>query len=150
MVNSMLSYSGLSEGFWDEAMLTACYILNRTPNKRSKNTLYELWCKKVPNSSYLKVWGCRAVMRLIEPKRKTLGERGIDCIFIGSAEHSKAYKLYVLESNDSMSVNTVIESIYAIFDEGRFTSIPRTRDMIQQSFSKNTTQAEMLLVSKKS
>nr|KAJ0209141.1 hypothetical protein LSAT_V11C400183740 [Lactuca sativa] len=23
---------------------TACYILNRTPNKRSKNTPYELWC----------------------------------------------------------------------------------------------------------
>nr|KAJ0219335.1 hypothetical protein LSAT_V11C300134630 [Lactuca sativa] len=76
MVNSMLSYSGLSEGFWGEAMLTACYILNRTPNKRSKNTPYELWCKKVPNLSYLKVWGCRAVVRLIEPKRKMLGERG--------------------------------------------------------------------------
>nr|KAJ0200496.1 hypothetical protein LSAT_V11C600308410 [Lactuca sativa] len=140
MVNSMLSYSGLSEGFWGEAMLTACYILNRTPNKRSKNTPYELWCKKVPNLSYLKVWGCRAVVRLTEPKRKTLGERGIDCIFIGYVEHSKAYRFYVLESNDSVSVNTVIESRDAIFDEERFTSIPRPRDMIQQSFNKNTTQ----------
>ncbi|GJV52487.1 hypothetical protein Tco_1448228 [Tanacetum coccineum] len=43
MVNSMLSYSGLSEGFWREAMLTACYLLNRVPNKRNKTTLYELW-----------------------------------------------------------------------------------------------------------
>nr|KAJ0219071.1 hypothetical protein LSAT_V11C300118320 [Lactuca sativa] len=141
MVNSMLSYSGLSEGFWGEVMLTACYILNRTPNKRSKNTPYELWCKKVPNLSYLKIWGCRAVVRLTEPKRKTLGERGIDCIFIGYVEHSKAYRFYVLESNDSVSVNTVIESRDAIFDEERFTSIPRPRDMIQQSFNKNTTQA---------
>nr|KAJ0212853.1 hypothetical protein LSAT_V11C400198040 [Lactuca sativa] len=99
------------------AMLTACYILNRTPNKQSKNTSYELWCKKVPNLSYLKVWGCRAVMSLTEPKRKTLGERGIDCIFIGYAEHSKAYRFYVLESNDSVSVNTIIESRDAIFDE---------------------------------
>nr|KAJ0195993.1 hypothetical protein LSAT_V11C700359310 [Lactuca sativa] len=142
MVNSMLSYSGLSEGFWGEAMLTACYILNRTPNKRSKNIPYELWYKKVPNLSYLKVWGCRAVVRLTEPKRKTLGERGIDCIFIGYVEHSKAYRLYVLESNDYVSVNTVIESRYAIFDEERFTSIPRPRDMIRQSSSKSTTQAE--------
>nr|KAJ0205973.1 hypothetical protein LSAT_V11C500262240 [Lactuca sativa] len=78
MVNSMLSYSSLSEGFWGEAMLTTCYILNRTPNKRSNNTLYKLWCKKVPNLSYLKIWGCRAVVRLTEPKRKILGERGID------------------------------------------------------------------------
>nr|KAJ0195046.1 hypothetical protein LSAT_V11C700360720 [Lactuca sativa] len=132
MVNSMLSYSGLSEGFWGEAMLTACYILNRTPNKRSKNTPYELWCKK----------GCRAVVRLTEPKRKTLGERGIDCIFIGYVEHSKAYRFYVLESNDSVSVNTVIELRDAIFDEERFTSIPKPRDMIHQSSSKSTTQAE--------
>nr|KAJ0190383.1 hypothetical protein LSAT_V11C800404060 [Lactuca sativa] len=126
------------EGFWGEAMLTACYILNRTPNKRSKNTPYELWCKKVPNVSYLKVWGCRAVVRLIEPKRKTLGERGIDCIFIGYVEHSKAYRFYVLESNESVSVNTVIESRDVIFDEERFTSIPRPRDMIHQSSSMRT------------
>nr|KAJ0189226.1 hypothetical protein LSAT_V11C800430080 [Lactuca sativa] len=142
MVNSMLSYSGLSERFWGEAMLTACYILNRTPNKRSKNTPHELWCKKVPNLSYLKVWGCRAVVRLTEPKRKTLGERGIDCIFIGYPEHSKAYRFYVLESNDSVSVNTVIESRDAIFDEERFTSIPRPRDMVHQFSNKSATQAE--------
>nr|GEU65602.1 zinc finger, CCHC-type [Tanacetum cinerariifolium] len=50
MVNSMLSYSGLSEGFWGEAMLTACYLLNRVPNKKNKTTPYEL-CPKdiIPN-----------------------------------------------------------------------------------------------------
>nr|KAJ0211296.1 hypothetical protein LSAT_V11C400216860 [Lactuca sativa] len=138
----MWSYSGLSEGFWGEAMLTACYILNRTPNNRSKNTPYEIWCKEVPNLSYLKIWGCRSVVRLTEPKRKTLGERGIDCIFIGYVEHSKAYRFYILESNDSVSINTVIESRDAIFDEERFTSIPRPRDMIHQSSNKSTTQAE--------
>ncbi|GJY37962.1 zinc finger, CCHC-type containing protein [Tanacetum coccineum] len=53
MVNSMLSYSGLSEGLWGEAI---------------------------------------AIVRLPDPKRKTLGEKGIDCIFVGYAEHSKAYR----------------------------------------------------------
>nr|KAJ0218821.1 hypothetical protein LSAT_V11C300106500 [Lactuca sativa] len=47
-----------------------------------------------------------------------------------------------MESNNFMSVNTDIESRDAIFDKERFTSIPRPRDMIHQSFSKNTTQAE--------
>nr|KAJ0213553.1 hypothetical protein LSAT_V11C400214640 [Lactuca sativa] len=51
-------------------------------------------------------------------------------------------RFYVIESNDSVSVNIVTESRDAIFDEERFTSIPRPRDMIQQSFSKNTTQSE--------
>ncbi|GKC03182.1 zinc finger, CCHC-type containing protein [Tanacetum coccineum] len=35
MVNSTLSYSGLSQGFWSKAMLIACYLLNRIPNKRN-------------------------------------------------------------------------------------------------------------------
>ena len=89
MVNSMLSYSGLSNGFRGEAMLTACYLLNRVPNKRNRTTPYELWYKRKPNLSYLRVWGCRAVVKLTNPKRKTLGERGIDCIFIGYVENSE-------------------------------------------------------------
>nr|GEU39468.1 zinc finger, CCHC-type [Tanacetum cinerariifolium] len=36
--------------------------------------------------------GYRAVVRLVDPKLKTLGERGIECIFVGYAEHSKAFR----------------------------------------------------------
>ncbi|GKA01008.1 zinc finger, CCHC-type containing protein [Tanacetum coccineum] len=45
----------------------ACYLLNRVSNKR-------------------------AIVRLPDLKKKTLGEKGIDCIFVGYAEHSKAYR----------------------------------------------------------
>ncbi|GJY74381.1 zinc finger, CCHC-type containing protein [Tanacetum coccineum] len=65
MVNSMLSYSGLSQGFWGEVMLTTCYLLNRVPDK---------------------------IVRLPDLKLKTLGEKGIECIFVGYAEHSKAFR----------------------------------------------------------
>nr|GEY95325.1 zinc finger, CCHC-type [Tanacetum cinerariifolium] len=34
-----------------------------------------------------RVWGCKAVVRLSDPKLKTLGERGIECIFVRYAEH---------------------------------------------------------------
>nr|GEX95856.1 zinc finger, CCHC-type [Tanacetum cinerariifolium] len=91
MVNFMLSYSGLSEGFRGEAM---------------------------------------AVVWLLDPKRKTLDEKGIDCIFIGYAEHFKAYRFYVIEPNDSVSINSIIESRDAIFDENRFSLIPRPKDII--------------------
>ncbi|GJU48255.1 zinc finger, CCHC-type containing protein [Tanacetum coccineum] len=33
-----------------------------------------------------------AVARLPDPKLKTLGERGIECIFVGYADHSKAFR----------------------------------------------------------
>ncbi|GJW71707.1 zinc finger, CCHC-type containing protein [Tanacetum coccineum] len=106
MVNSMLSDSGLSQGFWGKAMLTACYLLNRIPNKRNKITPYELWTKRKLNLNNLRVWGYRVVVRLPDPKLKTFDERGIECIFAGYVEHSKAFR-------------------GAIFDENIFSSVPR-------------------------
>nr|GEU54217.1 hypothetical protein [Tanacetum cinerariifolium] len=91
-----------SKKFLGEAMLTACYLLNKVPNKRNKVTPYELFYKKRPNLSYLRVWGCMAVVRLPELKKKNLGEK-------------------VIESRDAM------------FDEKRFTSIPRPKSPMPSS-----------------
>ncbi|GKA61804.1 zinc finger, CCHC-type containing protein [Tanacetum coccineum] len=146
MVNSMLSYSGLSQGFWGEAMLTACYLLNRVPNKRNRITPYELWTKKKPNLNYLRVKGCRAVVRLPDLKLKTLGERGIKCIFVGYAEHSKAFRFYVIEPNDPVAINSIIESRDVIFDEHRFSSVPRPS---QRSLIKGTEDSGGSVVSKR-
>nr|GEY69731.1 zinc finger, CCHC-type [Tanacetum cinerariifolium] len=71
------------------------------------------------------VWGCRAVVRLLDSKLKTLGERDIECIFVRYAEHSKAFRFYVIELNDSVSINTIIESRDTIFDLNIFSSVPR-------------------------
>ncbi|GKD47161.1 hypothetical protein Tco_1271806, partial [Tanacetum coccineum] len=70
------------------------------------------------------------LLGLLTPKRKTLGEKGIDCIFVGYAEHSKAYRFYVIEPNDSRD---------AIFDENRFSPIPipKLRDQLDK-FDHNT------------
>ncbi|GJU70443.1 hypothetical protein Tco_1256702 [Tanacetum coccineum] len=66
---------GLSEGFYDEAMLTACYLLNRVLNKINMITPYELWTKRKPNLNYLGIWGCKTVVRLHDPGLKTLGDK---------------------------------------------------------------------------
>nr|GEW58311.1 hypothetical protein [Tanacetum cinerariifolium] len=66
-----------------------------------------------------------AVVRLPDPKLKTLGERGIECIFVRYDEHSKAFRFNVIEPNDSVSINSIIESRDSIFDENRFSSVPR-------------------------
>ncbi|GJZ11096.1 zinc finger, CCHC-type containing protein [Tanacetum coccineum] len=89
---------GLSQGFWGEAMLTACYLLNRVSNKRNRITLYELGTKRKPNLNYLRVWGCRVV-------------------------HSKAFRFYIIKPNESVEINSIIESRDAIFDENRFSSV---------------------------
>ncbi|GJT36514.1 zinc finger, CCHC-type containing protein [Tanacetum coccineum] len=108
-------------------------VNSMVPNKRNKTTPYEVWYKKRPNLSFLRVWGCMAVVRLPDPKSKTLGEKGIDCIFVGYNKHSKAYRFYVIEPNDSVSINTIIESRDAIFNESCISSIPRPKDIIPNS-----------------
>ncbi|GKA14698.1 zinc finger, CCHC-type containing protein [Tanacetum coccineum] len=132
MVNSMLVLLRTELG---EAMLTTCYLLNMVPNKRNMITPYELWTKRKPNLYYLRVWGCRAVVRLPDPKLKTLDERGIKYIFVGYAEHSKAFRFYVIEPNESISINSIIESKDAIFDENRFSSVsrPSQRSLINRT-----------------
>ncbi|GJT20813.1 retrovirus-related pol polyprotein from transposon TNT 1-94 [Tanacetum coccineum] len=73
-----------------------------------------------------KVTCWKVVVRLPDPKLKTLGERGIECIFVGYAKHSKAFRFYIIQPNESVSINSIIESRDAIFDENRFSSVPRT------------------------
>nr|GEY37235.1 hypothetical protein [Tanacetum cinerariifolium] len=88
-------------------------------------TPYELQTKRKPNLNYLRVWGCREVVRHPDPKLKNLGERDIKCIFVRYAKHSKAFRLYIIEPNDSVLINSIIESMDAIFDENKFSSVPR-------------------------
>nr|GEV07069.1 hypothetical protein [Tanacetum cinerariifolium] len=63
MVNAMLSYLGLSDGFWRKAMLTACYLLNRVPNKRNKTTLCA-WCGHPVDGPYCQ--GCALLRKKLE------------------------------------------------------------------------------------
>ncbi|GJW99999.1 zinc finger, CCHC-type containing protein [Tanacetum coccineum] len=66
-----------------------------------------------------------AVVRLPDPKLKTLGKRGIECIFVGYAEHSKAFRFYVIEPNELVPINSIINSRDDMFDENRFSPVPR-------------------------
>ncbi|GJR58714.1 hypothetical protein Tco_1500876 [Tanacetum coccineum] len=42
----------------------------------------------------------------------------------------KAYRFYVIEPNDSVSINSIIKSRDTIFNENRFSSIPRPKYII--------------------
>ncbi|GJV75218.1 retrotransposon protein, putative, ty1-copia subclass [Tanacetum coccineum] len=57
MVRSMMNLTTLPLSFWDYALESATRILNMVPTKKGDKTPYELWYGKVPNLSYLKVWG---------------------------------------------------------------------------------------------
>nr|GFB74959.1 zinc finger, CCHC-type [Tanacetum cinerariifolium] len=109
--------------------------------KRRKNLVYGPVLNKC---GYKQVYESdKAVVRLPDPKRKIMGKKGIDCIFVGYAEHSNAYRFYVIKPNDFVSINSIIESRDAIFDENRFSSIHIRKDIIP-----NVQESQMLVVRK--
>ncbi|GJY20853.1 retrotransposon protein, putative, ty1-copia subclass [Tanacetum coccineum] len=81
MVQSMMNHTILPLSFWDYALESATRILNMVPTKKVDKTPYELWYGKVLNLSYLKVWGCEALVKRDTPDK--LEQRSVKCIFIG-------------------------------------------------------------------
>ena len=111
MVNAMLISSELSLSWWGEAILSACYILNRVPLKKIGLSPYELWFNRKPNLKHLKVWGCLAYVRIPDPKRPKLGCKTYRCAFIGYSKNSITYRFLNLDTFN------IIESIDVEFFE---------------------------------
>ncbi|GJV35637.1 retrotransposon protein, putative, ty1-copia subclass [Tanacetum coccineum] len=81
----------------DYALESATRILNMVPTKKVDKTPYELWYGKVPNLSYLKVWGCEALVKQDTPDK--LQQRSVKCIFIGYPKETMGYYFYFPPEN---------------------------------------------------
>ena len=99
MMNAMLISSGMPTNMWGEAILSACYVLNRVPHKKLDKTPFELWRGFKPNLSYLKVWGCLGKIGLPDFQRSKIGPKTVDGIFIGYASNSAAYRLILKDAS---------------------------------------------------
>ncbi|GJV83673.1 retrotransposon protein, putative, ty1-copia subclass [Tanacetum coccineum] len=100
MVRSMMSQTTLPKSFWDYALETAARILNMVPTKKVEKTPYEVWHGQAPKLSYLKVWGCEALVKrdtLTKPDK--LEPRSIKCIFIGYPKETMGYSFYYPPEN---------------------------------------------------
>src|SRR4051812_27146521 len=77
----MMSLTDLPLSFWGYALETAAFTLNRAPSKSVEMTPYELWFGKKPKLSFLKVWGCDAYVKKLQPEK--LDPKAERCVFIG-------------------------------------------------------------------
>ena len=117
----MLDTSGLSKAWWGEAILTSCHVLNKVPTKDNETTPNEQWEKKRTTLSYLRTWGCLAKFNVPIIKKRKLGPKTVDCVFLGYAKHSVGYGFLVVKSEvPGQKVGTIIESRDATFFEDIF------------------------------
>ncbi|GJW28531.1 putative retrotransposon protein, partial [Tanacetum coccineum] len=100
MVRTMMSQITLPKSFWDYALETVARILNMVPTKKAEQTPYEVWNGQAPKLSYLKVWGCEALVKrdtLTKPDK--LEPRSIKCIFVGYPKKTIGYSFYYPPKN---------------------------------------------------
>ena len=81
MVRSMMSRTDLPLSFWGYALETTAFTLNRAPSKSVESTSYELWFGNKPKLPFLRVWGCDAYVKRLQPVK--LEPKSEKCIFIG-------------------------------------------------------------------
>ena len=92
MVRSMMSLTDLPLSFWGYALETGAFTLNRAPSKSVETTPYELWFGKKLKLSFLKVWGCDAYVKKLQPDK--LEPKSEKCVFIGYPKETVGYTFY--------------------------------------------------------
>ena len=92
MVRSMMSLTDLPLSFWGYALETAAFTLNRAPSKSVETMPYELWFGKKPKLSFLKVWGCDAYVKKLQPDK--LEPKLEKCVSIGYPKDTVGYTFY--------------------------------------------------------
>ncbi|GJS17825.1 retrotransposon protein, putative, ty1-copia subclass [Tanacetum coccineum] len=132
MVRSMMSQTTLPKSFWDYALETAARILNMVPTKKVEKTPYEVWHGQAPKLSYLKVWGCEALVKRdtltkpdkLEP-RSTRTRRPTNrmCLYIDVEKHELGdlgepanYKAALLDPESDKWLNAMNVEMQSIKD----------------------------------
>src|SRR3954468_16960710 len=119
--------------------MTACHVLNRVSVKDKTMTPFEEWEKKRLKLSYLRTWGCLAKVNIPIPKKRKLGPKTVDCVFLGYAFHSIGYRFLIVKSEVSdMHVGTIMESNDATFFEAIFPQKKSSSLSIQEMPSSST------------
>ncbi|KAG8489272.1 hypothetical protein CXB51_017288 [Gossypium anomalum] len=89
---------------WGHALETAIFTLNRVPSKSVQKTPYEMWTRKRPSMSFMKIWGYKAyVKRQTFTKLEPKSER---CIFAGYLKETKGYYFFNPTENKVLVART--------------------------------------------
>lgn len=89
MAKCMMNSKCLPKYFWDEAIHTATYLLNRSPQ-----TPFEAWHGWKSKVTHFKVFGCISYVHVPFQQRHKLDENSVKCIFVGNSDETKGYRFY--------------------------------------------------------
>ena len=110
---AMLTAAQLPLTYWGEAALTAAFLFNLTTSSTLLNnvTPYELLKATKPNVSHLRTWGVRCFAHVPVELQTKLGNKSVECLFMGYPPSGRGYRVR------SLATNHFFDSGNVIFDE---------------------------------
>ncbi|RVW28543.1 Retrovirus-related Pol polyprotein from transposon RE1 [Vitis vinifera] len=98
---TLLLHSHVPFSFWGDAVLTACYLINRMPS----SVLHD----QIPHSLLFpdqplyflppRVFGCTCFVHILTPGQDKLFAKAMKCLFLGYSRLQKGYRCYSLETH---------------------------------------------------
>jgi len=99
--------------FWGECVLTAGFLINRTPSSvLDGKTPYEVLFGKQPTYDNVRIFGCLCYARIRETDK--FAPRSRPCVFVGYPFGKKGWRLYDMEKDEFFISRDVV------FSEGEF------------------------------
>jgi len=112
---SMISNANLQKDLWEEAVSTACYLVNRSPSVAINCEIpEEVWTSQSCDYSHLRIFGCDAYSLIPKNQRSKLDPKSKCYVFVGYDYAMEGYQLW-----DPTSRKIVI-SRDVTFDESSF------------------------------
>jgi transposase InsO family protein len=95
IARSLMYTMNVPKFLWSEAVMTAAYLINRTPSRiLGMKTPYEMIFGKNEFVVPPRVFGCTCFVRDHRPSIGKLDPRAVKCIFIGYSSSQKGYKCW--------------------------------------------------------
>ncbi|XP_010424525.1 PREDICTED: uncharacterized protein LOC104709648 [Camelina sativa] len=99
VARSMMFHSNVPKKFWGDAVVTACYLINRTPTKILGDISPFVVLNKIkPSINHLRVFGFVCYVLKPSEQRDKLDAKSVKSMFIGYSTTQKGYKCYELEA----------------------------------------------------
>lgn len=114
MALTLLARASLPMKFWDEAILTSIYLINRLPTPLLHlKSPFEVLYGSPPDYNHLKTFGCACYPNLRPYNTNKLQFRSTQCTFLGYSSSHKGYRC--LDSNGRIYISRDV-----LFDEHTF------------------------------
>ncbi|WZZ64833.1 hypothetical protein YC2023_076203 [Brassica napus] len=95
VARSMMFHTSVPKRFWSDAVISACYLINRIPTKILEDQApYEVLNRSKPVLDHLRVFGCVCFVLVPGELRNKLEAKSTRAMFIGYSKSQKGYKCY--------------------------------------------------------